>query len=239
MSPDVDITGARLVECIDAGIASQKRWEKSTGHYSDSVSNHVTGRFGESASTWRFSRLQFACVQDLWRDLNRERDCDLVVNDIRIEVKTWGATWWPKYGRAVAASQYEFLRAKADVILWAVNHAPMCRTEPEFRALTTVRISFQGYSLVEEDFGDITAIETGEGSMRRVWNRCLDSVGRKVRKLEELDRYVEARGERILQAIGRQAFGITYAPEDGSTYAALARVVEGRLQGRPRLPVSA
>jgi hypothetical protein len=229
---DVTLTGGRLREVIELSLARAARYAKASGHYKNTPGSHVVGMCGESASSVAFARLLWIHQEALWRDPRRESECDLLVNDIRLEVKTRRSEWWEGYGRGIATTQIASVRAKADVVLWGVCHIAACRTEADVRALTEATVTFMGYSLVA-DFDGVPAKETGTGSMPRVWNHEAPFI----RNLDELHRYAEARGERQIQAIGRDAFGLTYAPENGAAYESLARVVEGRLQGRSHLPV--
>lgn len=49
---------------------------------------------------------------------NRESECDLILNDTRIEVKGMPRGAWFNYGACVTAHQKKRIQKKADVILW-------------------------------------------------------------------------------------------------------------------------
>ena len=96
-----------------------EKWKSRKGNYKNTFNSHYIGRLGEIALHRALDRAQLHPVP-LYRELDKENAADIAVGDIRVEVKTWAAQWWPQYGRCVAVNQLPHIKTKADLIVWCV-----------------------------------------------------------------------------------------------------------------------
>lgn len=86
-------------------------------HYENTPAKHQIGKLGE-AGVEEWLRRAGVEVDAVFRDLDREGECDLVVAGVRIEVKSWTAEYWEPWGRCATPAQIPWIADKADLILW-------------------------------------------------------------------------------------------------------------------------
>lgn len=106
---------------------SLDKFRSTRGYYRNTSRSHLLGKLGEVASELWLRQSGFDPVP-LFREPGAEIQSDVVVNGLRVEVKTWDSQWWDKWGRCVAIGQVQALRAKADVVLWLTVVGPMTAT---------------------------------------------------------------------------------------------------------------
>jgi hypothetical protein len=105
---------------IVAEELSEKTYQKYknfNGHYRNLRSSHSIGRYGEIAAHKYFKNMGMNCTPHY---LNESEDqlCDITVDNLRWDIKTWNTKYWQVWGRAVSSKQLPFLEKKADAILW-------------------------------------------------------------------------------------------------------------------------
>jgi hypothetical protein len=105
---------------IVAEELSEKTYQKYknyNGHYRNLRSSHSIGRYGEIAAHKYFKNMGMTCTPHY---LNESEDqlCDITVDNLRWDIKTWNTKYWLVWGRAVSSKQLPFLEKKADAILW-------------------------------------------------------------------------------------------------------------------------
>lgn len=118
--PGVRVPGANLPDLWSRAQACADRYARTAGHYDggNSPLMHRIGKLGEWAATSYFTDWGLP-VRALWKDPTQEAGCDLIVGDVRVDVKTCSLPSWPRLGGCVAVAQVPFLRQKCDVLLWA------------------------------------------------------------------------------------------------------------------------
>ncbi len=117
---EVRLTTEESAEARRLAEFTHARWKNTTGHYRNLPRSHLLGKLGEVAAE-KWARDQGVDVEAVFRDLDREREADLIVGVLRVDVKTWTAAYWDNWGRCVAVSQLPRLRTKADAILWTTH----------------------------------------------------------------------------------------------------------------------
>lgn len=128
---------------------SLARYATRKGYYRNTSNSHLLGRLGEMAChKWLSNQ---TAVQPIYKDPDRDRECDLHVGNQRIEVKTWNATYWASWGRCVAVGQMDALQAKADLIVW---------TTVESVTAKAASIQIRGWNTIQ-DILVLTPIWTG------------------------------------------------------------------------------
>lgn len=160
------LTPWQVREAGDLADASYARWAYQPGHYTNSWSSHFIGKLGESA-TDAYARAHNLVVAPFWAAPELEMSCDLTIGRWRADVKTWLEPFWADLGRCVAVNQIDTLRAKADIVVWAVvfgDHADRSWYERD-----SVQVGLAGYSLMR-DFDGLEPVVTGRAGMRQVTN---------------------------------------------------------------------
>jgi len=109
-----DETGAAL-------HLAQRTYERNRDRadfsYANKLETHQVGKLGEvGAEAWL--RSHNIGVQPVFRDIDRENECDLLTDRFRIEVKTWSRRFWEPWGRCITPKQLPWITKKADLILW-------------------------------------------------------------------------------------------------------------------------
>ena len=119
MTSKVILTRAEIDYAHELAHESYKRFAQHDGHYRNTPRSHIVGKLGEVAVTKYFaSLLPSSTIQPHYSDPTMEAQCDLTVDQARIEVKTWSHEYWHELGRCVAAAQMETVQRKADLIVW-------------------------------------------------------------------------------------------------------------------------
>jgi len=118
--PNTFVLPSELVtRAYDLAQATYEKWKLNPGHYKNLLRNHRAGKLGEvGLSSW----LSQAAVEaeDVFADLGREREADIIAGSTRIEVKTWSSNTWEEMGRCVRPGQMKSLVRRADVVVWCV-----------------------------------------------------------------------------------------------------------------------
>lgn len=148
-----------------------QRYRGEPGHYRNLPRSHLLGKLGEVAVESWF-RSEGVDPDPAYRDPERAREPDLVVDAGGIEVKCWRPETWPEMGRCVTPAQIRGIRRKSVAIVWGVVED---EREP-------VRVELVGWSTPE----DVAATEvraTGP-DYKPVVNHQVDAAG--LRDLQEL-----------------------------------------------------
>lgn len=158
------ITAEELAAATELAEKTLEMFAGRSGYYNNNINSHLRGKLGEIAVS-TFLRSRDLTTDDLWKDLQRIGDADVVVpSRFRADVKTWDHRYWPDYGRCVSVSQFPKLRTKADAIIW-------CTSDSTIRAGMAVTI--EGWNTME-DIAQAPRRHTGPPNRRQVYNHQLD-----------------------------------------------------------------
>jgi len=138
------------------------RYRNNPGHYRNTASSHLVGHLGEFAAFIWLRDNGFE-PQACFSDPTKDKECDIISNIGRVEVKTWSAKHWEQWGRCVSVSQYASIKRKADFIFWCT----VDEVESE-----TPKVQFRGWCNVSIYEG-MEPIMTG-GADRQVLNYQLE-----------------------------------------------------------------
>ena len=94
-----------------------QQFKNVRGHYRNTANSHLVGHLGEFAAFIWFRDNGFEPVAN-FSDPTKDKECDILTNIGRIEVKTWNDKFWDEWGRSVSVSQYASINKKADFIFW-------------------------------------------------------------------------------------------------------------------------
>jgi hypothetical protein len=119
--------------------ATYQRHRSSSGSYRNLPRSHLVGKLGEMGVE-KWLRSESFSPDAAYRDPERERDPDLVVDARGIAVKSWRPDTWPDWGRCITPSQMPGMQKKAQAIVWTI-------VEDE---LEPVRIEVAGWSTPDE-----------------------------------------------------------------------------------------
>lgn len=151
--------------------------EKASAHYAamvdlakspygdNSVERHYNGKIGEFGAHYLFGRLgpmfhREIPMDPIFMDEARDSECDLVVNGLRIEIKTWRPVDYNSYGPCIAERQAKKLAKKADVVVYCCyNH-------------NTNEFALRGWNYVQ-DIDGIEPVLTGRPG-KQVLNRIME-----------------------------------------------------------------
>jgi hypothetical protein len=100
------------------GLETYERWQGRAGHYRNLEKSHRLGKLGEVAVARWATEAGVQPIERMYEDGSREREADLLLGKVRVDVKTWSASTWPAWGRCVATAQLTALKRKADAIIW-------------------------------------------------------------------------------------------------------------------------
>jgi hypothetical protein len=167
---------------IAAADESIARWGNAPGHYRNQWTSHLVGRLGEAAAE-QFLRQRGLPVQSHFRFPEREAMCDIEIASVRLDVKTWSATFWPDLGRCVAVNQLPVLERKADAVLWCVLHEKAALPKDEWLDKPSVRVALWGYSTLA-DIRQSPISLTGRPGMPQVRNHQV--AEKNIRPFDEL-----------------------------------------------------
>lgn len=117
MSVVVTLTEQDLAEAQRLGDATWELFKTMPGYYGNRQSSHRLGKYGEVAVE-KWPKRKGLKVESVFRDIAETRREDLVIEGVRVEVKTWDARYWADMGRCVTPRQLQTHRRKADVIVW-------------------------------------------------------------------------------------------------------------------------
>lgn len=175
MIMNIALSRQQVQEAHHLACQSIAKWGNARGYYNNRLRSHLIGKIGEIATeTWL--RDTGLALTPHYRDLSKERFCDISVNrangsEVRIEVKSWSSEYWLDLGRCIAVRQYDALCQKCDLVLWCVLPRPIPVIET---------IEYDEYMVdvgrwsTLEDIKTAPQVWTGSGSMRKVYNYQLD-----------------------------------------------------------------
>ncbi|WEM33481.1 hypothetical protein EJP02_420 [Escherichia phage EJP2] len=109
-------------------------------------------------------------IDAVFLDDKRDKECDIVVNGLRIEVKCIKYGSWVKFGPCITAAQRKNIERKADVVLWAVYN----ERKQSF--------TFEGFNRVE-DIANIPTEMTGVQGREKIENHPVMSI---IKPLQEM-----------------------------------------------------
>lgn len=118
--------------------------------------SHYVGLVAEHASWLLFNEIEDLIGRDLnidpaFQSDKREAECDLYVNNLRIEVKGIKYGSWLRFGPCISTRQLDNIEKKADVVLWALYN----ERRQEF--------SFEGFNFVKQIRALPTLVTGAEG----------------------------------------------------------------------------
>jgi hypothetical protein len=99
--------------------ATYERHRHQSGQYRNLQRSHLVGKLGEVAVD-KWLRQDGFATDPAYRDPERERDPDVLVNGRGIAVKSWRPDTWGEWGRCVTPGQMPGLQKKVLAIVWAV-----------------------------------------------------------------------------------------------------------------------
>ncbi len=93
-------------------------------YHQNTVHSHFIGKVGEIGAAAAFQGIRSLAradveIDEVFRDSNRDRECDLIINGMRIEVKTWKPYALDLYGTCVSDRQAVKLHKKCDAVVYA------------------------------------------------------------------------------------------------------------------------
>lgn len=136
---------------------------------------HFVGMVAEHASYVLFSEIEEIIGRKLDIDPafqfdNRDAECDLYVNGLRIEVKGIKYGSWLRFGPCISTRQLKKIEKKADIVLWALYN----ERRQEF--------SFEGFNYVHE-IRDLPTMITGAEGRPQIENYPVLNI---IKPLQEL-----------------------------------------------------
>jgi hypothetical protein len=150
-------------------------------HYINTPMGHFVGRAGEEAVFKMFSNRNIKIIP-WFRDpyLKGKADIYLPEYKLRIEVKTWKLHQWRLLGRAIHKAQYERVKRKTDLIMWATIDMSKFNDANKFN-----EVCVMGFSTMD-DF-DKNKIEFAGDGKSWVVEQCKDlsELGNILKKKEE------------------------------------------------------
>lgn len=114
---DILLTSNQLDEARSLALETYEKFKNSPGYYNNKPDSHLKGKLGELAVEQALINLQIDC-DSAFREMSRDRECDIIIGGIRLEVKTWSDAYWIEMGRCIAVGQLPSLKKKADFVVW-------------------------------------------------------------------------------------------------------------------------
>ena len=160
VAAQVSLTVDQIKAAGQLADESYATWKSVRGHYRNTPKSHRIGKLGEVGfERWLESSEIRGSIDPAFRDPGRAGEADVLVESIRLEIKTWDSQWWEPWGRCVTPQQLPSIRRKADKLVW-------CHWD-EARSLLTV----EGWSAVD-DIAALPITMTGPNT-RQVANHQL------------------------------------------------------------------
>ncbi len=161
----VPLTEAEVEEAHRLGDAMFDAFRTNHRYHNNLGPSHRKRKLGEVAVE-KWARTLGVEVGAPFRDLGLAGREDLVVDGIRIEVKTWHHAMWHAMGRSVTPNNVETIRRKADAIVWCsldgtevtvhgwstvddVAAAPLTTSGPRHHPVTTHQVPVESLRPVE------------------------------------------------------------------------------------------
>ncbi|WNA16176.1 hypothetical protein XaC1_541 [Xanthomonas phage XaC1] len=130
--------------------------------------SHIVGLVTEYAALLMFKGIEETNgielnIDPVFQDNTRDSQCDIVVNNLRIEVKGIKYKSWVEYGPCISNIQYDRLLKKADVVLWALYNERQ------------QEVTFKGFNRVS-DISTLRPVLTGPEGKQILNYKVLDLV---------------------------------------------------------------
>lgn len=120
---------AQVNEAKQLAQASAERYQaivdlKKAPYHQNTVHSHFIGKIGEIGAALAFAGLKSFTptdinIDEVFRDSKRDRECDLIINEMRIEIKTWKPYAIEQYGPCISDRQAVKLHKKCDAVVYA------------------------------------------------------------------------------------------------------------------------
>lgn len=124
----LDIPKSAVREAKELAEASAAKYQqlvelKKAPYHQNTVHSHFIGKIGEIGAAMAFEQLKSLArasvnVDEVFRDSSRDRECDIIINGLRVEVKTWKPYAYDLYGACVSDRQAVKLAKKADAVVY-------------------------------------------------------------------------------------------------------------------------
>ena len=167
----VELTAEDIRQANALAVGTHEKWKNYRGNYPNKLSTHRTGKLAEIAVE-RWAAGLGVRVDPVFRYLDRDNEADIVLNFVRVEVKSWSEQNWITMGRCIRPNQLPKIQAKADAILWTVLEERFDRTS----------VKLAGWSTTD-DVAATTLVVTGPPHLR-LENHQVDLA--RMRPLEDL-----------------------------------------------------
>lgn len=139
--------------CKQEAQKTLDRFKETSGHYDNTENSHYIGKLGEMAVFRYLQGEPHKVLIPYFADEREVGKCDILSENMRIEVKTWSARHWPQLGRCVREEQLPTIRAKADTIFWC-------------------------YVLENHDEASATVVIAGQNTIKDIANAPIRETGR-------------------------------------------------------------
>ncbi|WOL22945.1 hypothetical protein [Escherichia phage vB_EcoM_JNE01] len=139
------------------------------------IHGHFVGMVCEHASFVLFNEIENSTgiklnIDPAFQSDGRDGECDILVNNLRIEVKGIKYKSWKDFGPCVSTRQLKNIQKKADVVLWVLYN----EKKQEF--------SFEGFNYVK-DISSVPVVLTGVPGRVMIENHPVLSI---IKPLQEL-----------------------------------------------------
>jgi hypothetical protein len=119
MSAFVELAPEESSLATSLAEATHQRYSGASGHYRNLPRSHLLGKLGETAVE-KWLRSEGFDPDPAYRDPEREREPDLLVDGRGIEVKCWRPDTWTEMGRCVTPAQMPGMQKKIQSIVWGI-----------------------------------------------------------------------------------------------------------------------
>lgn len=92
-------------------------------YHQNNLRSHIVGKIGEVAAGNMFLEmkqlLQWSYdIEQVYLDSNRDSSCDIIINNLKIEIKTWRPCDWEQFGACISERQAVKLNKKCHVVVY-------------------------------------------------------------------------------------------------------------------------
>ena len=120
---DADRNMAHTLAMESFNLYSKKITQSKSPYNQNNFKSHLVGKIGEVAAGNAFTELKSMLgweytLDCVYMDAKRDSSCDLIINGLRIEVKTWRPIDWTTYGACISERQAVKMAKKADVVIY-------------------------------------------------------------------------------------------------------------------------
>ena len=166
----VPLTEAEVEEARRLGDETCDALRTNRRYHNNLGPSHRKRKLGEVAVE-RWALTLGVEVTSPFRDVTLAGREDLVVDGIRVEVKTWHREMWQAMGRSITPNNVETIRRKADAIVWCsldgaevtihgwstvddVAAAPLMSSGPKHHPITTHQVPAESLRPMERLLDD-------------------------------------------------------------------------------------